>query len=97
MNYILVALEDVDEERMQGVFGALSSRGLRVVYDDDAPRAWVVSYDGTPKQLADLLWPDDVDKEQYVIGAGLVIRAPRANINGYVFSDFWDLFPQDKS
>lgn len=96
MNYIVVALEDVDEERVEGVFGALASRGLRVVGDEYAPRAWVVSYSGTPKQLADLLWPDDVDEKEFALGVGLVVRAPKGYVNGYADTDFWDLFDEGK-
>ena len=92
MPYLLVALSDVEPERVAVLLDGLSRRGVQIVYDGFAPTAWVVSYNGTPRQLTDLLWPDDVKEEGYAIKSGVVVRVSPATINGYTAKEFWRLF-----
>jgi hypothetical protein len=97
MMYILVCLGEVDEERARAFLDAQHTRGLQVVYQDYAPRAWVVSYKGTSRQLADLIWPDGVDEEEYAISDGFVVRAREPDVNGYANLELWNLIAQKAS
>ena len=90
-HYILVALADVQKDEMALFLSRLHGHGLTVVYDGDAPRLWLVSYSGTPRQLADLLWPDDRDPEEYELPTGLVVEARPGSMNGYTANAFWRL------
>ena len=65
---------------------------MRVIYDGYAPIAWIVSYNGTPRQLTDLIWPDDVDEEDYAIEYGVVVRINHKTINGFTATEFWEFF-----
>ena len=90
--YVVVALVKADEERVSTFLGAQSGRGLRVLYDGYAPRAWIVSYNGSAKQLADVLWPDEFDEDEFALKSGLVIQASDATINGWAVQELWELF-----
>lgn len=59
------------------------------VYDDYAPHAWFVSFDGTARELTDLVWPDEMPDDQYEISSGIVIPIPKT-FNGYASFDLWD-------
>ena len=95
--YVVFALVEADEEHVSTFLGAQSGRGLRVLYDGYAPRAWVVSYSGSARQLADLLWPDQFNDDEFVLKSGLVIQASDTTINGWAVQELWDLFSDGSS
>ena len=96
MRYAVVALAPAEEKRVADCFSTLGSYGLRVVYAGYAPRMWIVSYQGTPRQLTDLLWPDDKPRDERAMRIGVVIRIPNgASINGFAARELWDLFEED--
>ena len=61
---------------------------IAVVYDDYAPQAWFVRFDGTARELTDLIWPDDVDEESHPIRDGVVIEM--SQVNGFASGDLWE-------
>ena len=93
--YVVVALVEADEERVSTFLDAQSGRGLRVLHDGYAPRAWVVSYNGSAKRLADLLWPDEFNDDEFALKSGLVIQASDSTINGWAVDDLWGVFTDD--
>ena len=96
MRYAVVALAPADEEQVAAYFTTLTGRGFRVEYDGYAPRMWIVSYGGTPRQLTDLLWPDDTPKDKLAMRTGIVIRIPDGgSLNGMAARDLWALFQDD--
>ena len=96
MRYAVVALASADEEKVAAHLTKMVGHGLRVVYGGYAPRMWIVSYQGTPRQLTDLIWPDDTPSDERAIRVGVVIRIPDgANINGLAAREMWDLLKED--
>ena len=91
MLYAIVPLAPVDRIQVASYFGTLVGNGLRVMYDGYAPHMWIVSYNGTPRQLTDLVWPDDTPKNDRLIPAGVVFRTVRGNYNGFAAGEMWEL------
>ena len=93
MRYAVVALAPAEQQQMADYFSTLVGHGLQIVYAGYAPRMWIVSYQGTPRQLTDLLWPDDTPRDEHALHVGVVIRIPdSASINGLAARELWDLF-----
>ena len=93
MNFAVVGLESVDDRRAEEQFGKLAKQGVSVLYRGYAPIMWLVSYQGTAGQLANLIWPNGTPEDDYAISAGIVIRIPHGrNVNGFAANDMWDLF-----
>ena len=92
MRYAIVALARADTKQVAAYFSSLVGNGLHVDYDAYAPRVWIVSYQGTPRQLTDLVWPDDTPRDERAIPIGLVIRIPDGgSINGLASRELWNL------
>ena len=93
MKYAIVPLAQADARQMSDYLGTLNGRGVRVLYDGYAPSAWIVEYSGSPRQLTDLIWPDERPRKEWVTRVGFVIRLRNstANINGVASEEFWDL------
>ena len=80
MIYIIVPFGNINE-------GAISEKVKGVgesVYDDEAPNAWFVSYDGTTKELADKLeFGDDIE-----MGEAVIVQV--SNYQGFASTSLWD-------
>ena len=84
MMYAIVSLSG------EGKLPETARKECSAVYDKYAPRAWFVLFDGTTKELTDLVWPDDQDDESFSIPAGIVVRLTRTNNNGFASYNLWD-------
>ena len=93
MKYLVIPTVETDGERLSEYLNGLE--GVRVNDDRYAPHVWVVSFQGTPLKLTNLIWPDGRNREDVPMRIGIVIRAPNENINGLAARDFWTLFGEN--
>ena len=86
MKYLIVALEPpLDSEKAWAQVRLHCTR----VYGHYAPHAWFVEYDGTVKDLTDLLWPDE-DTAKHGFEAGFVVSVKRGGGTGFAAKSLWD-------
>ena len=59
-----------------------------VINEQYAPKAWFVVFEGTTDELTDIIWPEEEDKDDYVMPVGIVIRMDR--YNGLASNQLWE-------
>lgn len=92
MIYSVVALRKTDNESAKRLVERLTKQGVRILFNGYAPRMWLVSYQGTASQLANLIWPDGVPENKFLLPEGIVTRISRGrDVNGYASEELWDL------
>ena len=82
MIYMIVPFGEEDDHR-----DALTEKikeGGNSIYEDEAPHAWFISYDGTSKELAEKLGLGD----DPAVGTGIVVQVNR--YNGYASKSLWE-------
>ncbi|MCY3986450.1 MAG: hypothetical protein OXF23_05350 [Candidatus Dadabacteria bacterium] len=90
--YIIVAPKDVDNDRVSEFLDAQSLKGnLKVIFNGYAPRLWFISYNGSTQQLADVLWPDGFEENEFAIKEGFVVQIVGKTINGWADEELWEL------
>ena len=78
------------EAQNLGNFRKTLDRNCTKVYGFYEPCAWFVEFDGTARQLTDILWPDETPEDEYDIPVGIVIRLLKNTYNGWTSPDFWE-------
>ena len=81
MIYAVLSLEE------DGKLPDSVKKAATAIFDDYAPRAWFVAFDGTTTELNDLLWPDD-EEDSSPVGNGVVL--PVIRHAGYASDDLWE-------
>lgn len=61
----------------------------KAVFADYSPRVWFIDFNGTTRELTDLIWPDDKEDLSSIANGAVVQIDKESKYSGYASEELW--------